>query len=515
MSPQTLKLPLPSATLVALFFSTGAALFASPTSAQEADSVRTVVDEMPKLLPDMETGLQAMQDSTRYPEAAKAAGAEGRVFVRFVVDEEGNVTESEVVKGAHEALDAEAVRVVQTLRFEPGEQRGEPVKVAVAMTMPFTFKLPDDSTDVSSSASQTREPDSTGVYMVVDEMPRLQGGLQALQGGIRYPEAAKADGAEGRVFVRFIVDEEGEVTDPEVAKGVHDALDAEALRVVETLRFEPGQQEGEPVKVRMTMPFTFKLPADSTDAPADSAGAQSGSLPQGAFESYYAAARAYRVTVRSDGGVVSTFEVPEGTFLSVQGRKDQNPSFRDDHGFPHTFRGDLVLRTRRADEVAETESTAAHAIMAKAPLEVRIADAVVVVEQSEPSPSEPQTPPGLAGTWSGMPKVDVTLTYEFRDDGTAMWTMEEGAKTVSVEARYTVDAARHPAEIDFFDLNVVAASDAAPASPTPENARLLGILTFVDEDLIRMDAKADSTGTTARPSQFGNSQVVLQRVEDE
>ena len=496
MKTPPLKLPL---LFVTVF------LLTAPASAQEADSVRTVVDEMPKLLPDMETGLQAMQDSTRYPEAAKAAGAEGRVFVRFVVDEEGNVTESEVVKGAHEALDAEAVRVVQTLRFEPGEQRGEPVKVA--MTMPFTFKLPDDSTDVSS-ASQTREPDSTDVYMIVEEMPKLQVGLQAVQDRIRYPEIAKKAGIEGRVFVQFVVDEEGEVTGAEVAKGVHEALDAEALRMVRTLRFEPGQQDGEPVKVKMTLPFTFKLPADSVSA-------RSGPLPPGAFESYYAATRAYRVTVCSDGGVVSTFEVPEGTFLSVQGRKDQNPSFRDDHGFPHTFRGDLVLRTRRADEVAETESTAAHAIMAKAPLEVRIADAVVVVKQSEPSPSEPQTPPGLAGTWSGMPKVDVTLTYEFRDDGTATWTIEEGAKTVSVEARYTVDAARHPAEIDFFDLNVVAASDAAPASPTPENARLLGILTFVDEDLIRMDAKADSTGTTARPSRFGNSQVVLQRVEDE
>ena len=144
MSTQTLKLPLLSATLVALFF--GACSLLLPSSADE-DEIRTEVDQMPELLPDMRTGIQTMQDSIRYPVSAREAGAEGRVLVAFVVDEEGNVTDPTVAKSVHEALDAEALRVVETLQFKPGQQDGE--RVEVRMTMPFTFRLPADTTGTS------------------------------------------------------------------------------------------------------------------------------------------------------------------------------------------------------------------------------------------------------------------------------------------------------------------------------------------------------------------------------
>ena len=94
----------------------------------------------------------------------------------------------------------------------------------------------------------------------------------AMSQEMQYPESAKEAGAEGRVLVQFVVDEEGDVTDPEVTRGVHEALDAEAVRVVETLRFRPGRQDGEPAKVKLTMPFTFRLPADTTGTPADTTG---------------------------------------------------------------------------------------------------------------------------------------------------------------------------------------------------------------------------------------------------
>ena len=148
--PHTLH---PSQLRTALTFLLGATILvlASPALAQDSDSVRTEVDEMPQLLPDMQTGLRAMQQSIRYPESAKEADAEGRVFVAFIVDEEGNVTDPEVTKGAHEALNAEAVRVTQELEFRPGRDGGEPVKVK--MTMPFTFKLPTDSTGTPTDST--------------------------------------------------------------------------------------------------------------------------------------------------------------------------------------------------------------------------------------------------------------------------------------------------------------------------------------------------------------------------
>ncbi|MGI9175182.1 MAG: energy transducer TonB [Rhodothermales bacterium] len=65
----------------------------------------------------------------------------------------------------------------------------------------------------------------------------------------------------------LVVDEEDQVTNPEVTQSAHEALDAEAVRVTETLQFKPGRDGGEPVKVKLTMPFTFRLPADTTGTP--------------------------------------------------------------------------------------------------------------------------------------------------------------------------------------------------------------------------------------------------------
>jgi TonB family protein len=97
------------------------------------------------------------------------------------------------------------------------------------------------------------------VYRVVDDPPELIGGLEGLQQEVRYPEAARAAGVEGTVFVQFVVDENGRVTDERVIRSVSPELDAEALRVIRQARFEPGTQRGEPVKVRFTIPIQYRL----------------------------------------------------------------------------------------------------------------------------------------------------------------------------------------------------------------------------------------------------------------
>lgn len=97
------------------------------------------------------------------------------------------------------------------------------------------------------------------IFVVVEEQPELIGGLAALQQHITYPEVAQKAGIEGRVFVQFIVDENGDVTNPTVVRGRHPLLDAEALRVIRLAKFEPGRQRGEAVKVQMAMPIVFRL----------------------------------------------------------------------------------------------------------------------------------------------------------------------------------------------------------------------------------------------------------------
>jgi protein TonB len=97
------------------------------------------------------------------------------------------------------------------------------------------------------------------IFVIVEQMPELIGGLAAIQKQIKYPEIAKKAGVEGRVIVQFIVDEQGSVVDPHVVRGIGAGCDEEAVRAVQQAKFEPGKQRGKAVKVKMSLPITFKL----------------------------------------------------------------------------------------------------------------------------------------------------------------------------------------------------------------------------------------------------------------
>ena len=103
------------------------------------------------------------------------------------------------------------------------------------------------------------EEEEDEIFIVVEHMPELIGGIEALQKEIKYPELARQAGVNGRVFVQFIVNENGNVTSPVVLRGIGGGCDEEALRVVKKARFKPGMQRGKPVKVRYVIPIVFKL----------------------------------------------------------------------------------------------------------------------------------------------------------------------------------------------------------------------------------------------------------------
>ena len=103
------------------------------------------------------------------------------------------------------------------------------------------------------------EPTEPEIFEVVEQAPELIGGLEGLQGRVEYPEIARRAGVEGRVFVTFVVDERGNVVDPQVARSPSDLLSDAALKAVRESKFKPGQQRGRPVKVRYSLPVNFVL----------------------------------------------------------------------------------------------------------------------------------------------------------------------------------------------------------------------------------------------------------------
>lgn len=110
---------------------------------------------------------------------------------------------------------------------------------------------------------QEEDPEAT-VFVVVEEMPMYPGGdaelLKYISEHTQYPEIAKENNIQGRVIVRFCVTSKGGVSQVSILKGVDPELDAEAIRVVNTLpAFKPGKQGGKPVPVWYMVPITFTL----------------------------------------------------------------------------------------------------------------------------------------------------------------------------------------------------------------------------------------------------------------
>ena len=111
---------------------------------------------------------------------------------------------------------------------------------------------------------EEEEPEEQTIFQVVEVMPEFPGGmaecLKYLGKNIKYPTIAQENGVQGRVIVQFVVNQDGSIVDPVVVRSVDPYLDKEALRVIMTMpKWKPGMQRGKAVRVKYTVPVTFKL----------------------------------------------------------------------------------------------------------------------------------------------------------------------------------------------------------------------------------------------------------------
>lgn len=108
-------------------------------------------------------------------------------------------------------------------------------------------------------AEEEEEEEEQEIFVAVEESPELIGGMQALYDEVSYPDFARRAGIEGRVVVQFVVDEEGNVTDPRALSSPHSSLEEEAIRAVSQMKFTPGKQRNRAVRVQMSLPVMFEL----------------------------------------------------------------------------------------------------------------------------------------------------------------------------------------------------------------------------------------------------------------
>lgn len=133
-----------------------------------------------------------------------------------------------------------------------------------AETTPVANKETPATTEeliVKEIAAETLSPKDTTIYDVVDEMPKFETNINMwLAQNVVYPQEAIEKNIQGRVIVKFVIDAEGNVTNPEIVHSVHPSLDAEALRVVKAMpAWTPGKLKGKAISVRGAIPVTFNM----------------------------------------------------------------------------------------------------------------------------------------------------------------------------------------------------------------------------------------------------------------
>ncbi|WP_298642578.1 energy transducer TonB [uncultured Prevotella sp.] len=118
--------------------------------------------------------------------------------------------------------------------------------------------------EIATPEPPKQEAEQDKVFDVVEQQPQYPGGMGALNhwlgSNIKYPVMAAENGIEGRVVVQFVVERDGSVSGVHVVRGVDPSLDKEATRVVSAMpKWIPGKQNGSAVRVKYTVPVTFRL----------------------------------------------------------------------------------------------------------------------------------------------------------------------------------------------------------------------------------------------------------------
>ena len=218
----------------------------SPEPQRTADGVP--IFEVAEVQPTLIGGLAGLQERVVYPPLAREAGIEGQVVVQFVVTKEGGVADAVVLRSPHETLAEAALAAVRGSRFEPGQQRGEPV--AVRFAVPITFRLPEGEGGVDEQSQAHPAPDD-----LRRRLPYSGTDLTLLENAdhVRYVHArtlAILDNdaaAAGTATVRYTLLPDGTTTDLEMVENTpDDAVGGMARFLVGMMRFKADRRPPQP-----------------------------------------------------------------------------------------------------------------------------------------------------------------------------------------------------------------------------------------------------------------------------
>ncbi len=235
--------------------------------AQETfEEIFTVVEQKPEFPGGEAERIRYLSQNINYPYEARVEGITGTVYVTFVIEKSGSVSDVRIIRGIGGGCDEEVVRLVKSMpNWMPGVQRGKPVRVQYTMPVKFNLATPEEIENYQAIlASDTIYNPEDDIFTVVEDSPEFPGGSEALnkflEKNIEYPELARQNEIQGTVYATFVVEKSGKVNHVRILRGIGGGCDEEAMRVVKLMpKWKAGKQRGKPVRVQFNLPMKFSL----------------------------------------------------------------------------------------------------------------------------------------------------------------------------------------------------------------------------------------------------------------
>ena len=238
--------------------------YAKEKLAKSPDDVFVVVEEQPQFPGGTQAMMKFLGENIIYPEEAHKNGIQGRVIVNFVVNKDGSLSDTKIVRGQDPLLDAEAIRVISAMpNWKPGMQKGEPVNVR--FTLPIVFRL-KASEEVNGEAIKKLNEKGTVTDIKKDAIDKTF--YEFIGKSVRYPVIAQENGIMGVVRATYDVNEKGEVSNVKITEGLDPSLDAELIRVIKLMPKDIAlMKSGGKAASNVEMSALFQLQDESTVPP--------------------------------------------------------------------------------------------------------------------------------------------------------------------------------------------------------------------------------------------------------
>lgn len=208
------------------------------------DSVYTAADVSPQYMGNWD---KYLEKNLKYPNSDLKDVFSGDVLASFIVEKDGSISNILIKDGkGGDGIQSEIIRLLQaSAPWMPARLKGKRVRFRTERS--FEFKAPVEELDI---------------FTVVEKMPEFPGGTAArdeyFARNMVIPESMVKDKVHGTVFVTFVVEEDGTISDERVLRGLNQEADQEALRLIKMMpKWIPGEQRNHPVRVQTNFPVKF------------------------------------------------------------------------------------------------------------------------------------------------------------------------------------------------------------------------------------------------------------------